>query len=94
MLSTITLTLTLTHNIIHMLDHCILFESEPLLWLAGLMGFQGPKLSQLTVLDLSSTPVDDKGLTAVSTCNRKLKYLNLNGGISDMIFASNDISNI
>lgn len=66
-------------------DQCPLFSSEPLLWMTGSIGFNAPKLSRITTLDLALCPLEDKGLAAVATCCFKLRFLNINecGLISD-----------
>ena len=56
---------------------CSLFKVDPLLWMCGCIGLAASKLSKLKVLDLSSCPLEDKGLKAVAGCCQRLRFLNL-----------------
>jgi hypothetical protein len=59
-------------------DQCPQFTVEPLLWLSGSIGFNSPKLSRISILDLSLCPLEDKGLLAVATCCKLLRFFNVN----------------
>lgn len=57
--------------------NCKLFSTEPLLWMSGCIGLGAPKMNKLNLIDFSDCPLLDPGLTAVVSCNNKLKYVNL-----------------
>ena len=83
----LTVTHLLTHSPNHLLTHssvkeihaknCKLFSTEPLLWMSGCIGLGAPKMNKLNLIDFSDCPLLDPGLTAVVSCNNKLKYVNL-----------------
>lgn len=60
-------------------DRCGLFRIEPLLWMSGCVGINSSKLSRLRVLDLSYTPLEDRGLEGVASGCKLLRFLNLEG---------------
>lgn len=60
------------------LDESRTIRVDPLLILAGLVGFHPPKLSRLMTLSFSCCPLEDKGLQAVALCCKHLSELNLN----------------
>jgi hypothetical protein len=60
-------------------DHCALFQVEPLLWMAGAVGINSAKLAKLRTLDLSYCPLVDHGLHAISGGLHAIRYLNLEG---------------
>ena len=59
-------------------DRCPLFTSEPLMYLAGCLGFNPPKLYKLRALDLGECAVEDGALVNVAGCCKLLRFLNLN----------------
>ena len=59
-------------------EKCPLLKSEPLLYLAGTIGFNPPKLFKLRALDLGECPVEDGALKAVGSCCKQIRFLNLN----------------
>eukprot|EP01041_Mallomonas_annulata_P000407 gene407-739_t len=56
---------------------CPQFKFEPLQWMAGAMGIQAKKLSKLSTLDLTRSPVEDRGIIVLGQGLARIKYLNL-----------------
>jgi hypothetical protein len=59
-------------------DKCPTMRFEPLLWVAGSVGFTTYKLSKLKIVDLGECPVEDKGLIGLAAGCRNIRFLNLN----------------
>lgn len=59
------------------LNNCPHMKEDPLLRIGGCIGLNAPKFSKLNVLDLSGSPITNKGLAGVSKGCRKLQFLNL-----------------
>lgn len=58
-------------------DHCALFRVDPLLILGGCIGFNAPRLNNITVLSLANCPLEDKGIAGISNCCKHIQFLNL-----------------
>ncbi|CAM9172589.1 unnamed protein product, partial [Ectocarpus fasciculatus] len=58
-------------------DKCPTMRVEPLLWLAGSVGFTTYKLGHLKIVDLGECPVEDKGLIGLAAGCKNIRFLNL-----------------
>lgn len=58
-------------------DKCPTMRVEPLLWVAGSVGFTTYKLSKLKIVDLGECPVEDKGLIGLAAGCKNIRFLNL-----------------
>eukprot|EP01038_Epipyxis_sp_PR26KG_P005005 gene5005-6990_t len=59
------------------LNSCPKILVDPLLWIGGCIGFYKKPLGFLKVLDVGECPIEDRGLTAVASGCKLLRYLNL-----------------
>ena len=56
---------------------CRLFTSESCGWLSGLIGHNSPRLHRLKALDVSSTNIDDRGMSFIAKGLGQLEYLDV-----------------
>lgn len=70
---------TLCHETLRELfvSECHRFRDDPLLYISGGVSHNGPRLRNLSVIDLSNTPVNDIGILGIAKGCRKIEYLNL-----------------
>lgn len=59
-----------------------IIKHESILYISGGIGFQAPRLSKLSVLDVSSCPlVEDRSLVKLASCCHRLKEVNLSSNV-------------
>jgi hypothetical protein len=58
-------------------EKCPSMRVEPLLWLAGSVGFTTYKCGHLKIVDLGECPVEDKGLIGLAAGCKNIRFLNL-----------------